>query len=551
MSERNKKIKRTFRIIQVLTKYGFEDLIARSGIKKWRTSSDSLKAGSKEDISGSVYERIRMVLEELGPAYVKFGQMFSSREDLLPKELTAELQKLQDKADIQEMHIRDKLQTELDIQIDSFFSEIEEKPFAAASISQIYKARLLSGEDVVLKVKRDNIQEMIEADLLIMRDLIRYLEEYKEELKKINLGHILDTFAVSINQELSFVNEFSNIQQFSRNFSGNNLIYVPGIYKELSNNNILCMGLVTGIKVTDTKTLTQNGFDLVAIAQAGFDLYMEQVLEHGFFHADPHPGNLFVTYDGRIAFIDFGLMGSMMPKDKEDLEQFVVFLMQKDIEQLLKTIKRIAVKYNVSDEKKLERELYNLVTRTASASLEAINIGEITNQMKSIFQENEIIMPEHMYLLMKGIALIEGIGRTLYPEMNIMEMMQPYANTIIQKKLSMQNMLLQGLKTAKNLTETFSALPEDIGEVLQKLKNNELKITHEVNGIKEMTHAFKGTMDHIVLALIIAALSIGSAILVMADLPPKVYGIPVLGFAGFVISAVLGLTIIISILRKR
>jgi ubiquinone biosynthesis protein len=227
MSQNAKKIKRAFQIIQVLTKYGFEDLVARSGLKKWTSSADSLKAGIKEDLSCSVYDRIRLTLEDLGPTFVKFGQMFSSREDLLPKELVAELQKLQDRADVQEMNVREKLQTELNIDIDAVFSEVEEKPFASASISQIYKARLLNGEAVVLKVKRDHIQEIIEADLLIMQDMVKYLEEYKEEFKKINLSHILETFSVAINQELSFVNECNNIQQFSRNFSESELMYVP------------------------------------------------------------------------------------------------------------------------------------------------------------------------------------------------------------------------------------------------------------------------------------------------------------------------------------
>jgi ubiquinone biosynthesis protein len=551
MSQNAKKIKRAFQIIQVLTKYGFEDLVARSGLKKWTSSADSLKAGIKEDLSCSVYDRIRLTLEDLGPTFVKFGQMFSSREDLLPKELVAELQKLQDRADVQEMNVREKLQTELNIDIDAVFSEVEEKPFASASISQIYKARLLNGEAVVLKVKRDHIQEIIEADLLIMQDMVKYLEEYKEEFKKINLSHILETFSVAINQELSFVNECNNIQQFSRNFSESELMYVPRVYKEFSSNNILCMELIEGIKVTDTDTLQQNGFDLVAIAQAGFNLYMEQVLEHGFFHADPHPGNIFVTYEGKIAFIDFGLMGTMMPKDKEDLEQFIVFLLQSDIPKLQKTIKRIAVKYNVGDEKKLEREIYMLMSRTESMALEDINIGEITNQMKSIFQQNEIVMPEHIYLLLKGIALIEGVGRTLYPELNIIEMMKPYGYNIIQRKLSLQNVITQGFKNAQNFTETISELPQDIREVLQKVKNNELKMIHEVSGIKEMTHTVKTSINLIVLAVIIAALSVGSAILVMANMPPKIYGVPVLGFIGFIISGILSASVIISIIRKK
>ena len=311
------------------------------------------------------------------------------------------------------------------------------------------------------------------------------------------------------------------------------------------------MDYIDGIKVTDIEKLIQNGLNIKTVARQGMDLYMTQVLEHGFFHADPHAGNIFVLHDGRIAFIDFGAMVSLMPSDKENLEDLILFLVRKNPEKFVSTIKKIAIDYSVKNEDKLQRGVFELIEMISASSLENIDVGKTIKQLKALFQENNVILPEYLYLLMRGILLLAGIGQRLDPEINLIEILKPYTEEIIRKKFSAKNIAAKGIDNIKSLAESMTALPEETLDLIRKIKNNELKITHEIAGMPEMKDIIKKTFDSLVLAIIIAALSIGSAILVVADIAPKIYGIPVLGFLGFLISAILGTSIAISMLRRK
>lgn len=541
------KITRTIKMASVLSKYGFEDIISRSSIEKI-IPKKFINANEKvEKIKTlSVYERIRMVLTDLGPTYIKFGQLFSDRDDLLPSELTAELKKLQNNAGEDFINVREKIGKELQINPDDFFESIDEKPFATASISQVFKAQLKTGEKVVLKIKREKIQEIIEADLLIMKDLAKILENYNAESKKINLYKIVHTFEKSIHTELSFLQEFDNIERFRKDFQEDENLYVHKTFKHLSNNNILCLEFIEGIKITDISSLEKQGFDTNQVAMVGFDMYMQQVLKNGYFHADPHPGNIFVTYKGEISFIDFGLMGHLMPSDKECIEDFMQYLIQKDAKKLIATIKKMAITYSINNEKQLERDIFQIFEIIDTASLQSIDIGLITKKLKEIFKQNEVEFPDYVYLLMKGFVLIEGIGRKLNPEINVYQIMEPYAIEVIQKKLSPKYNFVKGIKRLQNISELLGNLPDEIQSLVHKIKENDIEVSHKIKGIELVA----STVDRLVIAIILAALSIGSAILVLADMPPKIYNIPVLGFLGFAISLFLGIYIVISMLKK-
>lgn len=550
MNNRTRKLKRTTKVLSVLTKYGFDEIFARSrNIIPENILEKNKKA--KGALSLTVYQRIRMALEELGPTYIKFGQMFSNRDELLPPELITELQKLQDEVPAEEINIREKITYELNIDPERYFTLIEDKPLAAASISQVFKAILKTGETVILKIKRDNIQEIIESDLLVMKYLVKQLEKYKAEIKKLNLVQILEAFEKSIHNELSLLNELSNIERFGKNFAKTSNICVPETYRELSNNNILCMDFIDGIKVTDIEKLTQNGLDIKTVARQAIDLYMTQVLDHGFFHADPHAGNIFVLHDGRIAFIDFGTMVSLMPSDKENLEDLILFLIRKNPEKFVSTIKNIAVDYSVKNEDKLLRGVFELIEMISASSLENIDVGKTIKQLKALLQENDVTLPEYLYLLMRGIILLEGIGQKLDPEINLIEILKPYTEKILKRKFSFENLTAKGFDNIKSLADSMSALPVETLDLIRKIKNNELKITHVIAEMPEIKDTITKTFNSLVLAIIISALSIGSAILVVADIAPKLYGIPVLGFLGFLISAILGISIAISMLRRK
>lgn len=540
MVNQKKKLKRTVSLVKILAKYGFGELLNYS-------NNDS----SNEYASLTVYERIRMTLEELGPTYVKFGQAFSIREDLLPKEMIVELQKLQDNVEAKPMAVKELLAEDLNIDPELYFSHIDELPFASASISQVYKATLISGEEVILKIKRPGIREIVTSDMLIMKDIAKVLISYSEVFRRINLVEVLEAFEKSIFHELSFVNELDNIERFSRNFKGHRSIYLARVFPELSNDNILCMEFIQGAKITDKQALIEMGLKPAQIAENGLDLYLIQVLEHGFFHADPHPGNLIVLQSGQIAFIDFGSMGSMMPIEKEMLEDFISHFMAQDARRLIMTLKRMALRFNVSDEHQLERDIHGFFNLLEGASLQEMDIKEVLTKFSAILNQNEILMPDHLYLLVRGIVLIEGIGRALVPDLNIVESLRPYILKIALRKLSPDEMKKNALNLLRTLTEAMKTMPEEFQSVLSKLNNGELKVIQEIPQLEPTRKMMGSLMNRMVMALLMSALFIGSAVLIAADRPPKFHDIPVLAVFGLVLSFILALCIFVPMIFRK
>lgn len=538
------KIKRIKKLADVLMKYGFEEILSRSELEKRLPKRIvGRNRGKIKDIkSRTIYERVRMALEEMGPAYVKFGQMLSNRNDILPEEMISELQKLQDKVEIQEVDIRKKLAEELNIIPEEYFQSIDEEPMASASIGQVFCAVLKNGEKVVLKVRRDNIDNVVETDLIIMKDMAKFLEKYDVNAKNINLLYIVETFENMLKKELSLTNERKNMERFENNFKGNEHLHVPVVYKELSNNRILCMEFIEGIKITDKEKLEKTGFNPKEIASLGLELYIKQVMKYGFFHADPHPGNIFLGKDGKLIFIDFGAMGTLYPYEIELLEELTLNFLQKDVKKMIATIKELALDYNISDEKRLERGFYDILSMVDGTSLEEINLVEIMERVKTLLSQNQVLLSEDMYLLVKGIGQIEGIGRHLNPQLNIMQEIGNNAQEIMVKRMSPKYILEKGMGKVGEFSENWLTLPSDLKRLLEKIQNNELKHRHELVGFEN----FQKITERLVMGLVVSSLIIGSSILVLANMPPHINGISVLGILGFVISGILGANMIMS-----
>ncbi len=538
------KIKRIKKLSDVLMKYGFEEILSRSELEKRLPKRIvGRNRGKIKDIkSRTIYERVRMALEEMGPAYVKFGQMLSNRNDILPEEMISELQKLQDKVEIQEVDIRKKLAEELNIIPEEYFQSIDEEPMASASIGQVFRAVLKNGEKVVLKIRRDNIDNVVETDLIIMKDMAKFLEKYDVNAKNINLLYIVETFENMLKKELSLINERKNMERFENNFKENEHIHVPVVYKELSNNRILCMEFIEGIKITDKEKIEKTGFNPKEIASLGLELYIKQVMKYGFFHADPHPGNIFLGKDGKLIFIDFGAMGTLYPYEIELLEELTLNFLQKDVKKMIATIKELALDYNISDEKRLERGFYDILSMVDGTSLEEINLVEIMERVKTLLSQNQVLLSEDMYLLVKGIGQIEGIGRHLNPQLNIMQEIGNNAQEIMVKRMSPKYILEKGMGKVGEFSENWLTLPSDLKRLLEKIQNNELKHRHELVGFEN----FQKITERLVMGLVVSSLIIGSSILVLANMPPHINGISVLGILGFVISGILGANMIMS-----
>lgn len=545
-----KKIKRIGSVISILSKYGFDDVIARTKAEKFLPKGFVRSKRGEEIFKLSVFTRVRLALEELGPTYVKLGQMFSNREDILPAEMIVELAELQDNVPPEELDIHKKICDELLIDPQLHFEYINPIPIASASISQVYIGRLINGEKVVIKVKRSTIEEIIRSDIMIMKDLANILEKNYDAAKRMNLNQLINSFENNMHKELSLTNEFHNIEKFRKNFEERPEVYVPKTYKELSNNNILTMEFVEGFKVNNKKKIVEVGMQPKEVAQLGVVLFMKMVLEDGFFHADPHPGNVFIMNDQKVCFIDFGSMGQILKSDMEILEGIIESFLMQDAKKIIRLIKRLAIEYHIEDERKLERDIYDVFHMLEHTALNEINVNEIVHKLKSIMANNQVLMPEFIYLLLRGISIIEGIGKQLDPQLNVMESMRPYANELALKKYGPKQIAQKSIKHLKILASNLQNLPDDLTVLLEKIKDDKLKINFEIEGLEDVRKTIQNASNRLTYAIIIAALSIGSSILMMAKVPPLFFGNSLLGLVGFLISGVLGIAIIYSIWKK-
>lgn len=543
-----KKLKRTASLVSVLSKYGFETLIIETGLKKliphnFIDKNESRKAA----FSLNIYERIRMVLEELGPAYIKLGQLMSNRDDILPEELTLELQKLRDNVPSKEIDIYDTLKKELSINPDEIFEYIDPKPIAAASLSQVYKGRLIAGQkDIVIKVKREGVREIVEADVLIMKDFAYMLEKYYDFARKISIYNIVCTFEKAIMSELSFNLELQNIERFRANFKDYDTIYIPETYKNLSCSNILCMEYIDGIKISEKDKLKARGLNKKNIAETVVDLYLKQIIDFGFFHADPHSGNIFVLPNGQIVFIDYGSVGKLYKKDQEYISNFIIYGLNKDTHKLVRIIKKMAVSYHIENESRLQRDLYEFLDLIDYTPVNELDLKDLVKRLGKVLNENETVLPDYIYLLARGIILLEGIGRELDLKVNIIEYIKPYGIKLFRKRMNPKYIAQKAFDKLYDISEKIEELPEDIHSLIQKINENNLEFTHKIKELDKI----KNTINLLVLSAIICSGTIGSAILIHAGMPPLVSGISLFGLMGLIFSIGLTIAVIFIIIKK-
>jgi len=546
--KQQRKLKRSAKLISVLSKYGFKDLLARmNGGKK----TDEKPNDSDEVISkGTVYERIRLALEELGPTFVKLGQTFSNREDLLPPELIQELQKLQDRVEVVEMNVEEILENEFNIIPKEHFLEINLKPLATASIAQIYKATLINGDEVILKIKKPDVLSVIEDDLLLIKDLVKLISTYSEIGSKLNLKQAISTFEKSLLEEVSLVNERNNIHQFALNFKNNKETYVPKVYDEFSNNNVVCMEFIEGIKVTDKEELLKHGIDPVVISERGLQLFVSQILDYGFFHADPHAGNILVKKDGKVVFIDFGAVGKIQPNDKEILESLIVAFVAKNSNKIVRYLKKMAVSYEIPDERRFENDVEEVLNFVHSTSLKDIDPNVIINKMKDVLKDNRLYMPDYFYLLFKGIGLIEGVGRTINPDLDIVKSLHPYTKKMFTKKISPKKLLKKGVEKVMTFTDNVDEIPKELRSVLQKLDDNSFTISSEIKNIEKTNQLIKSSIVNLILAMVLGANIIATAIVFVSESGPRIWEMSLVAVLGFIFSVLLIIILLLRISRK-
>ncbi|WP_253297230.1 AarF/ABC1/UbiB kinase family protein [Chryseobacterium sp. PCH239] len=322
------------------------------------------------------------------------------------------------------------------------------------------------------------------------------------------------------------------------------------MYEEFSNNNILCMEFIDGIKVTDKSVLLANDIDPVKVSETGLRLFVSQILDYGFFHADPHAGNILVRKDGRIVFIDFGAVGKIQPNDKEILENLIVSFVAKNSHKIVRSLKKMAISYEIPDERRFENDVDDILNFVHSSSLQDINVQVIINKMKDILKDNRLYMPDYFYLLFKGISLIEGVGRSINPDLDIVKSLHPYTKKIFTKKISPKNLLKTGMDRMMNFTDNVDEIPKELRSVLQKLDENKFTVSSEIKNIDKTNQLIKSSVINLILAMVLGANIIATAIVFSSESGPRIGELSLVAVLGFIFSILLVIILLLRVTRK-
>jgi ubiquinone biosynthesis protein len=548
-----KHIRRYNKILSVLLRYGFDDYVAyleenhrfpliRKIISKQRF---------KRAVNLNKWEKMRMVCEDLGPTYVKFGQIISNRPDLLPEALIMELQKLQDSVppfpykDVEEILLK-----EFGKPIRDLYKEFDPKPIASASMAQVHKAILHDGTIVAVKVQRPNIKQIIIEDIKIMRDMAEMLSRRIPSLRSFDAVGLVDNFADSIQKELDFIHESWNLQRFKHQFRNDPDIFVPNYYKELSSAKVITQDFIFGFKINDTEKMLEKGLDRKIIAKRAINSFYQQLFEYGFFHADPHAGNLMAMDNNRVAYLDFGMMGSIMRRDMENLGNLILAIEDGNIKRIIKYIHFLGDITLINDSRQLEFDVHEFVGKYSVTEKYQDNISEILLDLKDIIIKHELKVPAHFFLLTRAMVSVEGIVRKLDPELSLTDEVRPYIINMIKKDHGITSIGKRLWNFATEFGSYMEDFPNDLRQFMKMAKNGQIKVDLNHRGVDPMIYTVERVTRQMVLTILIASFMVGSALLVVSEVPPIWYGMSAWAWFGFSFAFVLVVMMIASLSNR-
>jgi len=499
-------------------------------------------------------KRLRLALEELGPTFIKMGQMLSTRADLVPHDIFHELQKLQDQVPpVAYDDLKEEIEFELKSPIKDIFSEFNETPLAAASIGQVHKAKLKTGEMVVVKAQRPNIKKVVEGDLDILRTTAGLAERHLSDIKMYNPVGFVDEFSKSIRNELDYTLEARNMERFANNFADDNTVRIPKVYWEYTTGRIITMEFLEGVKVSHIDELENRGYNVKSIAKKGAQAYLKQIFTHRFFHGDPHPGNIFILTGEVVAFMDFGLVGRLTPSMASRLNELLISIASKDTERIADALLQISVVDEDSNMDDLKADISEFVDKYYDISLGQLQISNVVHDLTDISSKYRIILDRQLSLLGRVLAEIEGLGKRLDPDFNIIPLIQPFARGLVISKGSPREILKKSSKIARDYANLITTLPSDLKMALDKAKNGKLRIEFKHVALEGVVSGLERSTSRLAFAIIIASLVVSSTLIISLEKPigPLLFGIPVIGALGYVTAAISGLWLLINIIRNK
>ncbi|RQD58425.1 MAG: ABC transporter [Desulfonatronovibrio sp. MSAO_Bac4] len=534
-------------IMTTLVKYGFDDIVYRLDVpgKKY------LQKIHFHDTHLNTWERMRMVLEELGPTFIKCGQILSQRADLLPVELLQELRKLQDDVPSESFsEIKKVVEDSFKVPLDTIYSEFEETPIAAASLAQVHKARLKSnGMEVAVKVQRPEISDTIKNDMDILEKIAVRLDGRIESFKVYNLPQLVQRIRKLMLQELNFVREMRTMQVVRSTVKNETGIIVPEVFSEYCNHLVITMELARGSKMKDVDfTALKNR---ATLAKRGLSLSLRQVLEHGFFHADPHPGNFLIDEEENLILLDWGMVGRLTDKVRFELIDLVSAVVENDVE----IITDILIGFTIGREKVnrdvLQNEVLEVISLFTRMPLKEVNLGQLLLELTGILRSHGRVLTTDLSIMIKALITAEGTARSLYPDLDVIKEAEPMVRRLSKSRFSAGNMIKMIQRNIRHLFRFQHEFPRQALGIVSKLDKGELAIRFQHENLEGMQATMERIINRLVVGIVTGALFLGSSMVILADTGPRLWGYPTLGVIGYIIGLFLSLRLVMAMIKSR
>jgi ubiquinone biosynthesis protein len=540
-AKRQLHIGRLGEIAQVAVRHGFGYLF------------EGRRDGSGEEgVPTARGRHLREMLDELGPTFVKFGQLLSTRPDVVPPDIIAELRGLQD--DVRPFpyaEVERVVREELGQPIGRLFLEFDEQPLAAASIGQVHRAVLPNERVVAVKVQRPNAPRQVEADLALMYQAARVVKERVRALEFVDTTEIVDEFARSIRQELDYRHEARNADAFHRNFAGHPHVAVPRLYWTYTKTRILTLEHLAGVQLADIPVPSWSLVERRRLAYIIAETWMTMIFRHGFFHGDPHPANILVLSPERIGLVDFGLAGKLTDQDMTRLTRLFIDAANENIDALPKRLAALGVVYDKRREEEFVSHLHEFYARYYGASLSEIDPLQIIREAFSLIYSLNLRLPTRFVLLDKALATIGSVGAELYPDFNVFEVAKPYARSLMMERFTARRVLGRVRRDGWELASMAADLPYQIHDTLEQVRDGQIEVGFVHKGLDEFLHRLDAVMNRLVIALIVTGGLIGSSLIgIFATTGPHVLGVHVLSVVGFALSGILGIWLLWGVIRS-
>ncbi|HSK47105.1 MAG TPA: AarF/ABC1/UbiB kinase family protein [Coriobacteriia bacterium] len=543
-----KHLQRYREIVGVLVDEGLDSVVDAAGLRRFAPVSGRL--GGTRKHPEPVPVRLRHTLERLGPAFVKIGQAASTRSDVIPEAFTDELRKLQDEvAPFPFAQVRKVLEAELGAPLSEIFQSFDEEPLASASLGQVHAAVLPDGTEVAVKIQRPGVRDVVECDLDILMRQARFVSQHSELAGRYDVVEISDEFANAVRNELDYMTEASNAERLGSLFVDDETVYFPGVYWEFTTSRVLTLDRIEGVRMNRPDLLDAEGFNRSELARRGIYSYLEQIFSHGFFHADPHPGNLFAMADGRVAFTDFGRIGTIGKVGRDQLADLFLAIVDDDVGLAVDTLVSAAGSPGDIDVQDLEREVSRLITKYYNKSLKEVRVGELISEVLALVRDHHLILPSELAMLLATLVVLEGLGTQLDPDFDFVAVTAPFARRIIDERFEPHSVARTLAQSLRRFSRLATELPESMTRFMRRAGSGEFRIAVYPTGFDPILKRLEEVANRIAFALVVGAFVVGLSMLLDDTPKPDWF----LWVARFALAAALGVGswFFISIMTTR